>query len=124
MPATDWMPVEAEGPIDTVDGLAHCLGKPHLYRRILRGFRDANTDFSQSVRGAWAEGRWDEATRRTHDLKGLAGTIGAHGLHTAAQALQAAFAARDEKAIGDWLPQVDAELSSVLQEIERIVPPE
>jgi len=121
VPGTDWMPVDTEGPIDTVEGLAHCLGKPHLYRRILRGFRDANTDFSQSVRGAWAEGRWDEATRRTHDLKGLAGTIGARGLHFSSQALQAAFSAHDEQAVRSWLPQVSGELSAVLQEIERIV---
>src|SRR5205814_9271319 len=60
MPATDWAPAEDCGPIDTADGLARCLGKPHLYRRILRGFRDANLDFVANVRSSWRAGRWDE----------------------------------------------------------------
>jgi HPt (histidine-containing phosphotransfer) domain-containing protein len=90
-PATDWRPPEGMGAIDTVDGLARCLGKTHLYRRILRGFREANRDFPASVGHARSRGAWDEALRRTHDLKGLAGTIGAHGLHGASQALQRAL---------------------------------
>ena len=85
-PATDWAPAEGMGAIDTADGLARCLGKSHLYRRILRGFRDANRDFAASVGHASSRGAWDEALRRTHDLKGLAGTIGAHGLHGASPA--------------------------------------
>jgi CheY-like chemotaxis protein len=120
-PATDWRPPEGMGAIDTVDGLARCLGKTHLYRRILRGFREANRDFPASVGHARSRGAWDEALRRTHDLKGLAGTIGAHGLHGASQALQRALVAQDEQAVSMWLPQVSAELSAVMAEIDRLV---
>jgi two-component system, sensor histidine kinase and response regulator len=120
-PGTDWAPAEGMGAIDTADGLARCLGKSHLYRRILRGFRDANRDFAASVGHASSRGAWDEALRRTHDLKGLAGTIGAHGLHGASQSLQRALAAQDDKAVAQWLPRVNAELSAVLAEIDRLV---
>ena len=121
-PATNWAPLEPEGAlIDTDDGLARCLGKPHLYRRILCGFRDSNLDFITSVESAWQRGEWDDAMRRAHDLKGLAGTIGAHGLHASAQALQAALGARDADAVRRLLPQVGADLSAVLEEIERLV---
>jgi hypothetical protein len=104
------------GVIDTADGLARCLGKTHLYRRILRGFRDANRDFTRVV-GAAAMGR-------VHDLKGLAGTIGANGLHTASAALQSAVAAHDRQAADIWFGHVSAELAAVLEEIESLVPPE
>ncbi len=120
-PATDWAPLPAAGPIDTEDGLARCLGKPHLYRRILRGFSDANLDFPTQVARSYADGHWDDAVRRTHDLKGLAGTIGAHGLHNSSQALQSALASRDRLAVSDLLPKVKAELKVVLEEIERLV---
>jgi len=123
-PATDWMPLDDMGVIDTADGLARCLGKTHLYRRILRGFRDANLDFSARMEASLTCGGWDDALRRVHDLKGLAGTIGAHGLHTASQALQTALQAHDDAAIASWRTRVDKELAAVLEEIGRLVPAE
>jgi len=120
-PATDWAPLPSQGPIDTEDGLARCMGKAHLYRRILTGFRDANHDYTSQVARAYADGHWDDAVRRTHDLKGLAGTIGAQALHNSSQALQAALASRDRLAVSDLLPRVKADLDSVLAEIERLV---
>jgi HPt (histidine-containing phosphotransfer) domain-containing protein len=120
-PGTDWAPLGPAGPIDTEDGLARCLGKTHLYRRILRGFQEANMEFGVDVSRACLQGHWDDALRRTHDLKGLAGTIGAHSLHKSSQALQSAIASRDQKAVSDLLPRVKSDLSSVLQEIDRLV---
>ncbi|HEX6705162.1 MAG TPA: response regulator [Albitalea sp.] len=123
-PATDWAPGAGMGAIDTADGLARCLGKTHLYRRILRGFRDANLDFASTVGPALTRSSWHEALGRVHDLKGLAGTIGAHGLHTASQALQSAISAEDPQAAQAWFGHVSTELSAVLEEIEHLVPPE
>jgi CheY-like chemotaxis protein len=120
-PTTDWAPMDGMGPIDTADGLARCLGKTHLYRRILRGFRDANADFSAAVGAALEHAAWEQAIRRVHDLKGLAGTIGAHGLHGASQALQSALGARDAAAAAAWFSHVSAELAAVLREIDQLV---
>jgi CheY-like chemotaxis protein len=120
-PATDWVPLSHEGPIDTDDGLARCLGKAHLYRRILCGFRDANLHFGAEVGRACAKAHWEDALRRTHDLKGLAGTIGAHGLHESSQTLQAALARHDPDAVAESLPRVKSDLKAVLHEIDRLV---
>jgi CheY-like chemotaxis protein len=120
-PSTDWMPGEGMGPIDTADGLARCLGKTHLYRRILRGFRDAHNDFATVVGDQLQRAAWDQAISKVHDLKGLAGTIGAHGLHGAAQSLQSALGAHDAQASAIWFGHVNAELAAVLREIELLV---
>jgi two-component system sensor histidine kinase/response regulator len=120
-PVTDWAPGIGMGPIDTADGLARCLGKTHLYRRLLRGFRDANADFAAAVGAALGSADWKQASSRVHDLKGLAGTIGAHGLHSASQALHAALGARDAQAAARWFDHVSAELGAVLREIDQLV---
>ncbi len=120
-PLTDWAPTRDMGPIDTEDGLARCMGKAHLYRRILRGFRDAHLDFAEVVGKVIQRGAWDEALGPVHDLKGLAGTIGAQGLHSAAQALQSAITARDAQAAAGRFERTRAELAEVLHEIDRLV---
>jgi CheY-like chemotaxis protein len=118
---TDWAPEDGAGVIDTADGLARCLGQTHLYRRVLHGFRDANVDFPLTMRVALAQSNWNEALRRAHDMKGLAGTIGARNLHEAAQALHSAVVSRDRGAASAQLARVNAELASVLEEIDRLV---
>ena len=116
--------VAAEASIDTADGLARCIGKLSLYQRVLRGFRDAETSFAADAQSALAEARWDDALRRTHDLKGLSGTIGAHGLHRLSAALHAALVARDRTAAGAAMTLACAELAVVLREIETLLPTE
>ena len=118
---TNWAPEDGAGVIDTADGLARCLGKTHLYRRLLHGFRDSNVDFPLTVRVALAQSNWNEALRRAHDMKGLAGTIGARNLYEAAQALHSAVVSRDSSAASAQLARVNAELASVLEEIDRLV---
>ncbi|MBW8830246.1 MAG: response regulator [Burkholderiales bacterium] len=121
-PDTAWAPLAtSSGPIDIEEGLARCLGKAHLYRRILRGFRDANAEFDLEVGRFCLQGHWGDAEHRTHDLKGLAGTIGAHGLQHTSEALQTALASRDGKAVGALMPKIKSDLRSVLEEIDRLV---
>jgi CheY-like chemotaxis protein/HPt (histidine-containing phosphotransfer) domain-containing protein len=118
---TDWRPAELAGAIDTAEGMARCLGKAELYRSLLRGFRDSEAGFDIAVRSAVADGRWSDATRRAHDLKGLAGTIGAHDLHASAQALQERLAGRDPAAAKPDLARVGADLEAVLREIDGLL---
>ena len=126
----DWPPAANGTAIDTADGLARCLGKTSLYRRLLHGFRQAKSDFAGELRRAQAEGRDADALRSVHDLKGLAGTIGAHALHTSARALQELLLAReqgngaaDEAAYEAALERVGADLAEVLRDIDQLVPP-
>ena len=109
--------------INTTDGLAHCAGNPELYRRLLEGFRKQETDFSAALGTALAEQRWSDALRRTHDLKGLAGTIGARRLHAAVTALYRALATQQGAAAVPLAQTVADELVRVLGEIDTLVPP-
>jgi two-component system sensor histidine kinase/response regulator len=111
----------ATDPIDTALGLERCLGNPAFYRRILIGFRDSSADFSTATLEALDDQRWNDALRRIHDLKGLAGMIGAAALQTSAQTTYEAIASRDEPATRERLALVHAELVSVLCQIDQLV---
>jgi len=109
--------------IDTRDGLARCLGRADLYRRLLQAFAQAEQDFAADMDAALAGGHLQHAVHRAHDLKGLAGTIGAKALQDNAQDLHLALLSQGVAAVA-WLPPVTAELSEVLREIEVLVPGE
>ncbi len=109
--------------IDTADGLARCMGKAELYRRLLQGFVEAERGFAELMTTALAQGDWNGAMRRAHDLKGLSGTIGARTLHGMTQVLHAALAAQDEPRASEALQRVVAELDTVLREIGRLLQP-
>jgi PAS domain S-box-containing protein len=127
----DWPPTGAGTVIDTADGLARCLGKVSLYRRLLHGFRQAKSEFTAELRQAQVEGRDPDALRSVHDLKGLAGTIGAHALHASARALQELLLAREQgagtaidgAAYETALERVNTDLADVLRDIDQLVPP-
>jgi PAS domain S-box-containing protein len=121
-PVTDWAPDGLGGPIDILDGLAHCVGNADLYRRMLRGFRRAHADLEDTLRAASLPASTDELMGRLHDLKGLAGNIGAKGLQAAAQALHAALVAGDRAAVDARRALVSAELRDALREIDRMLP--
>lgn len=111
---------EALGPTLDVDaGLAYCMGNDELYRRLLAGFRETKADFPASMRDAFASGAMALATRRAHDLKGLAGTIGARPLEAAAQTLHRLLARGETAAAAPQLEITIAELARVSQRIEE-----
>jgi two-component system, sensor histidine kinase and response regulator len=107
--------------IDTADGLAHCAGDAGLYRRLLQGFRNAETGFSDDLDAALAGPHWDDAVRRTHDMKGLAGTIGAQRLHAAVTQLHEALTAQHLAEATALAPEVKTELARVLHEIGSLL---
>jgi two-component system sensor histidine kinase/response regulator len=123
-PPTLWPHAGMSGPIDTVDGLARCLGNTELYRRMLSGFRRTQADLEDSLRAVPSSSSTDELLRRLHDLQGLAGSIGARALHAAAQALQAALSAGDLAVAEARRARVAAELRDALHEIDRMLPPD
>jgi len=117
-PASDWPPAGLARVIDTRDGMARCLGKPELYRRLLDGFRQAKAHFGADLQAALAQARDDDAFRAVHDLKGLAGTIGALALQASAQDLQHALATPERDAT---IARVLADLDAVLGEIDALL---
>ena len=112
----------AAAAIDTADGLARCMGRLDLYQRVLRGFRDAEASYATEAPAAFAAERWADVLHRTHDLKGLAGTIGAMHLHALASQLHTTLAGSHPAAAEAELRGVCAELQVVLREIETLLP--
>ena len=112
----------AAGPastvLDTADGLARCMDKPELYQRLLQGFRASETGFADRLTAALAQGRTADAARFAHDLKGLAGTVGAHRLKLSAQALEVDIGAKQDDATRAALAQVTTDLAAVLDQID------
>lgn len=84
----------ADGPVpslpglDVAAGLAHCMGKSALYRRVLRGFVRGQRDFCAHFRQALQDGQSDLAIRLVHTLRGLSGTIGADAVRVSATRLE------------------------------------
>ncbi len=74
--------------IDIEAGRGHTKGDNRLYQRMLDMFLDSQRDFVTRFREASASGDLPTAMRLAHDLKGLAATIGAHAVQTAAASLE------------------------------------
>ena len=114
-------PPPAASALNTVDGLARCVGNPALYRRLLRGFRDAKGGFGAEATGALADGRLGDLKNRVHDLRGLAATIGADELAGRAVRLHQALAAGDAAAAQGALTDTLQALEPVLVEIDQLL---
>jgi len=83
-------PLDGLPGIDTRAGLAGLLHDEKLYRRMLGMFRDRECDFESRFGSARAAGDAATATRLAHDLKSVAGTLGALEVQDAAAALEQA----------------------------------
>lgn len=74
--------------IDKVEGLKRMMNKETLYEKVLRDFHARFSDEPAVIRAALATGDFSTAERRAHSTKGLAGTIGAPDLQSAAKELE------------------------------------
>jgi CheY-like chemotaxis protein len=108
--------------LDRAAGMAFCMGNDELYRRLLEGFRESESRFVDDIEAALTDLRWPDALRRAHDMKGLAGTIGARRLLEASQVLHTALTDRAPTRSRFALSRVGVELGQVLAEIDQIAP--
>ncbi len=97
--------------IDSEAGLFTAQGNMTLYRRLLHRFHDNYRDFMRDFAGARGSDDPQAAVRLAHTLKGVAGTIGAHGVQDAALALEQACAGGD----------VEQPLQSLQQELAPVI---
>jgi two-component system, sensor histidine kinase and response regulator len=114
-------PARGTGAIQTTDGLSYCMGNEVLYRRVLEGFRNTETTFFTDVKAALTQNRLADALRRCHDMKGLAGTVGARRLHATVLVLHSVLTTQNTPAISVELERVNTELACVLQEIDVLL---
>jgi two-component system sensor histidine kinase/response regulator len=106
--------VEGLPGIDRVTGLRRVAGNEALYSKLLLDFHRDYSSSADRIRAAIAEGRMADAERQVHTLKGVAGNIGAVELHRAVQELDTALRAGDLAKVGSLLPDVEGELSRVI----------
>ncbi|HEX7689276.1 MAG TPA: response regulator, partial [Burkholderiaceae bacterium] len=84
------VPSQDGAAVDVRAGIAAMMGDEALYRRLLRMFLDRETDFPERFRRARAESQAKAAMRLAHDLKSVAGSLGAEPLRRAATRLEQA----------------------------------
>ncbi|SHM36276.1 response regulator [Rhizobacter sp. OV335] len=99
--------------IDREAGITATMGDEDLYRRLMRMFRDRETDFAPRFRAARAAGEMATAMRMAHDLKNVAGTLAVRAVHQAAAEL--------ERACIDEID--DAGVEPLLRKVERLLGP-
>ena len=104
------------GPLDTAAGLRHTQNNPILYQRLLHQFITRYGAFAAEFTAAWGDADPSAATRMAHNLKSIAGTLGAARLQTLAAALEAATPT-DTPAVTAALALVQTELAAVLAAI-------
>jgi two-component system sensor histidine kinase/response regulator len=84
--ATDELPV-VDG-LDSTDGLRRVGGNKKLYTKLLREFASQQADVVSRIRAALAAKDTESATRLSHTLKGVAGSLGAGIVQTSADAVE------------------------------------
>ena len=77
--------------IDTCAGLVAVRGRHSTYLRLLRSFISQHGNDDLAISTALASGQISAAEHLVHALKGASGTLGLHGIHTAAMALNDAL---------------------------------
>ncbi len=105
--------------IDVVDGLRRVGGNRALLLNVMRSLRDEFAGAAAQVTEAVAAGRVEEAVRTAHSLAGIAGSVGAQQLASAARALEGRL--RDEPAdSAAAVAAVGVALEHVIADVARL----
>jgi PAS domain S-box-containing protein len=109
----------ARSGIDRQAGVAAAMGDGVLYARLLGMFRDRECDFPQRFRQTLQEGDRGAAMRMAHDLKCVAGTLGAQAVQRAAASLErACLDEADAPTLDALVVGVDHALAPVIAELQ------
>jgi two-component system sensor histidine kinase/response regulator len=91
--------------LDSADGLRRVGGNTKLYLKLLREFATHQADTVDQIRTALATNDTESATRVAHTLKGVAGSLGARPVQTAAATVEKLL--RDRAAADDTTPALE-----------------
>ncbi len=108
--------------LDAVLGLRRCLGKPELYRSLLRQFMDRQGNIGQEMREAIDRTQWVAAQRLAHTLKSVAGNLGAVRLQAQAEVLERSIseyqgAPLDLPALLDQIQAIDQNMHTLSKQL-------
>ncbi|MBP2313667.1 response regulator [Azospirillum soli] len=119
VPASGGLPDELPG-IDLNDALRRLDGDADLFRKFVGDFARAYAGVAESIAVALSAGDLPRAKALGHELKSLAGNIGARRLSAAADALQIAAYRGEQAAAEEQLPVLRAEMAAVLESASRL----
>ena len=108
--------------LDTKAGLRHANGNAILYRRLLTEFVRDHAGFGTSIRVMLESGRWEDATRLAHTLKGLCGSLGARRLRPLLAALESSLARRNLETSVSELAPLGVALETLARALEAHLP--
>jgi CheY-like chemotaxis protein/HPt (histidine-containing phosphotransfer) domain-containing protein len=118
--------VEQTGPglpetlpgLDLPVALARLGGRVASLKKVLSSFAENQADTVTLIQNEWTEGHYADAGRLAHTLKGLAGTIGAEDLQTAARAAEVACCESPRPSdITSLMATLDQHMCQVLESI-------
>ena len=107
---------------DWQQGLKYLGGNPERYVQMLQKFTVDFADATERIQEELADGRQEDALRRIHSLKGVAGTLGAVALQEAAKRVEAAMRTGEE--YGSELELLFQEQHHFLTELTQRLPRE
>ena len=108
--------------LDAALGLKHAQGNPALYRRLLDKFLRGQSEFATGFTAARTAADPEAVVRMAHNLKGVAGILGAGRLQERAAALEAA-ARISLQDLDTALTPALSELTTVLAEVRAALAP-
>ena len=114
------LPAELPG-IDLADALNRLDGDAGLFRRFIGQFAESYGDVVERIAGALEGGDLSAAKSIAHELKSVAGNVGARRLSDSADAVQIAAQRGDAAAAAAEVPVLRAELALVLDSARRLV---
>ncbi|HZO86374.1 MAG TPA: response regulator, partial [Verrucomicrobiae bacterium] len=120
-PAND---LKSVAGLDTKDGLARVAGKWALYLRLLRQFIEEQSPAPEQITTALSRSDTALAERLAHTLKGVAGSIGARQVQSAAGTLEKLIRARaTPRDLDSAKSQVAAALDPLIAQLKDVLPP-
>ncbi|MEP4485527.1 MAG: response regulator [Halioglobus sp.] len=120
-PKSPDVPIPELPGIDSVTGLARVEGNSALYRKLLGKFYVGYRDFEKDFRVAQNDDDSTSAMRLAHTLRGVAASIGANDIETAALDLESACADGAQAQVEPSLLSVIEALAPVLDGLSGLV---
>jgi signal transduction histidine kinase/DNA-binding response OmpR family regulator len=109
--------------LDTKDGLARVAGKWALYLRLLRQFVEEQSPAPEQITSALSRSDSALAERLAHNLRGVAGSIGARQVQSAAGTLEKLIRAKAmPRELDSAKNQVTAALDPLITRLKEVLP--
>ena len=118
----DELPMELPG-INMSEGLKNVGGEKGFFKKLLFEFYNDYRTAAQEITEALSNGQTEYVQRRTHTIKGVAGTIGAEDLMKNASALEDTFISHSKEDRRSLIVGFTGSLDEVLESIGAMLPP-